>query len=71
MTFRKTSIELDEALLNRARQALGTETIKDTVEQALLEVLRERARRDEVRALSTMRGMDLDIDKVMSKAWRA
>jgi Arc/MetJ family transcription regulator len=71
MAFRKTSIEVDEGLLNRAREALGTTTIRETVEQAFLEVLRERARRDEVHALTTMRGMDLDDPKVMAKAWRS
>jgi len=40
------------------------------VEEAFLEVLRERARREEVEALTTMRGMDLDDDEVMSGAWR-
>jgi hypothetical protein len=40
------------------------------VEEALLLVLRARARRDEVEALSGMRGMGLDDDRVMAKAWR-
>lgn len=70
MATRKTSIEIDESLLNRARDALGTATLRETVEEAFLEVLRERARRDEVAALSSMRGMDLDDEKVMAKAWR-
>jgi Arc/MetJ family transcription regulator len=70
MATRKTSIEIDESLLNRARNALGTATLRETVEEAFLEVLRERARRDEVAALSSMRGMDLDDEKVMAKAWR-
>ena len=70
MATRKTSLEIDESLLNRAREALGTATLRETVEEAFLEVLRERARRDEVVALSSMRGMDLDDEKVMGKAWR-
>lgn len=70
MATRKTSIEIDESLLTRAREALGTATLRETVEEAFLEVLRERARRDEVKALSSMRGMDLADDKVMAKAWR-
>ena len=49
---------------------LGTSTLKETVEQAFLEVLRERARRQEVEALSAMEGMDLDDDEVMARAWR-
>ena len=70
MSRRKTSIEIDEGLLDRVRQALGTSTIKETVEEAFLEVLRERARRDEVDALACMRGMDLDNAEVMAGAWR-
>ena len=70
MAFRKTSIEIDDTLLSKARAALGTTTLRETVEQAFLEVLRGRARRDEVQALSTMRGMQLDDDTVMARAWR-
>ena len=70
MAFRKTSVEIDQALLERARDALGTSTLKETIEEAFLEVLRERARRDEVVALGDMRGMDLDNPEIMAKAWR-
>ena len=70
MAKRKTSIEIDVALLDQVRGALGTSTIKETVEEAFLEVLRERARRDEVDALTRMRGMDLDDPEVMTRAWR-
>lgn len=70
MTTRKTSIEIDQELLDKVRDALGTTTLRDTVEEAFLEVLRERARREEVHALSTMRGMELDDPDVMAWAWR-
>ena len=70
MAKRKTSIEIDVGLLDRVRSALGTSTIKETVEEAFLEVLRERARRDEVDALARMRGMDLDDPQVMNGARR-
>ena len=71
MPARKTTIEIDEELLERVRGTLGTTTLKETVDEAFREVLRERARREEVEALSTMRGMDLDDDDVMAGAWRA
>ena len=70
MAIRKTSVEIDQDLLEQVRMALGTAALKETVEQAFLEVLRERARREEVEALSRMRGMDLDDDRVMAGAWR-
>ena len=71
MGLRKTSVAIDEELLAAAQAALNTKTIKDTVEHALLEVLRAKARRDEVRALSSMDGMDLADEQAMRGAWRS
>lgn len=71
MATRKTRITIADSLLNRARGILRTATPRETVEEALLLVLRARARRDEIEALRSMRGMDLDDDRVMAKAWRA
>ena len=71
MGVRKTSVEINEELLSAARQVLSTSTIKDTIEEALREVVRARARREEVAALSTMEGMDLADPVVMSGAWRS
>lgn len=70
MSTRKTSVVIDEELLAAVQSVLETKTVKDTIEQAFLEVLRARAREEEVEALSSLRGMDLDDDAVMSKAWR-
>lgn len=67
---RKTTVEIDEELFQRVRGALGTTTLRETVDGAFRAVLRERARREEVEALSTMRGMDLDDAGVMEGAWR-
>jgi Arc/MetJ family transcription regulator len=69
MSIRKTSVAIDEGLLERARLALGTTTLRQTIEVAFLEVLRARARHDEVAALSQMRGMDLDDPELMRRAW--
>jgi len=71
MAARKTSVEIDEELFARVRSVLGTTTLRETVDEAFREVLRERARREEVEALSTMRGMDLDNAEIMATAWRA
>lgn len=70
MSIRKTSVEINEELLSAAQRVLATHTIKETIEAALLEVLQAEARRQEVEALSTMRGMDLADEKVMARAWR-
>ena len=70
MGSRKTSVAIDEDLLAAVQAALETQTVKDTIEQAFLEVLRARARAEEVEALVTQEGMDLSDEAVMSKAWR-
>ena len=71
MSVRKTSVEINEDLLAAVQKVLSTTTIKDTVEEAFREVLRTEARRAEVEALTTMRGMDLADPDVMSGAWRS
>lgn len=70
MGCRKTSVRIDEELLSAAREALGTDTIRETIDRALREVLRARARAAEVRALATMEGLDLADADVMAGAWR-
>lgn len=70
MSVRKTSVEINEDLLSSVQRVLSTATLKDTIEQAFREVLRAEARREEVEALSTLRGMDLSDEKVMARAWR-
>ena len=71
MSIRKTSVEINEDLLTAVQRVLSTATLKDTIEQAFREVLRAQARREEVEALSTLRGMDLSDEEVMSRAWRS
>jgi Arc/MetJ family transcription regulator len=70
MGTRKTSVEIDDDLVEQARAILGTHTLKDTIEGALLQVLRHRARQAEVAALRTMDGMELADADVMAEAWR-
>ncbi|MEX0891623.1 MAG: type II toxin-antitoxin system VapB family antitoxin [Gemmatimonadota bacterium] len=69
MASRKTTVEINEALFEHVRRILGTATLRETVEEAFLEVIRDAARRREVEALSTMEGMDLDDPEVMAGAW--
>ena len=42
----KTSVEIDQDRLNRAREILGTTSIRDTIEAAFREVIRVAAVRD-------------------------
>jgi len=70
VSARKTSVAIDSDLLERAGRLLGASTVRETVHLALLEVVRARARREEVAALSEMKGVDLADTNVMSAAWR-
>jgi Arc/MetJ family transcription regulator len=71
MSVRKTSVEINEELVAAVQRVLSTATLKETIEEAFREVLRADARREEVEALSTMSGMDLADQDVMSRAWRS
>ena len=42
----KTTLEVDQALLNEAKEILGTSTIRETVEKSLQAVLRQKALQD-------------------------
>jgi len=70
MSTRKTSVEINEALLTAVQRVLATTTIKDTIEEAFREILRAEARREEVEALTTMNGLDLADPEIMAGAWR-
>lgn len=68
--MRKTSVEIDDDLVARVRILLGTSSIKETIHRALLEVERRDARRQEIKALIEMDGLDLRDEEVMARAWR-
>lgn len=69
--MRKTSVDIDDRLLEQVRDVPGTSSIKETIDGALREVVRAEARRREIRALAVMDGLDLADEKVMAKAWRS
>lgn len=66
----RTTIELDEALVARAGEILGTRGLKATVQRALEEVVAREARLRLVERLKAMEGLDLDNPEVMARAWR-
>ena len=68
--MRKTSVEIDDTLIEQVRTLLGTSSIDETIDSALREVLRREARRQEVEALVNMDGLELLNEKVMAGAWR-
>ena len=68
--MKKTSVVIDDRLLEEVRSLLGTASIRDTIDSALREIVRVEARRQEVSALVEMDGLDLADEKVMAGAWR-
>jgi Arc/MetJ family transcription regulator len=42
-SVRRTTLEIDDDMLSQAREILGTKGVKDTVDEALREVLRREA----------------------------
>jgi hypothetical protein len=55
---RKKTLQLDQALLDRARKALGVRTDTDTVRQALEAVLRREQQVQGIRALAGLGPID-------------
>ena len=68
--MKKTSVVIDDRLLEEVRSLLGTASIRDTIDRALREIVRVEARRQEVSALVEMDGLDLADENVMAGAWR-
>ena len=66
----KKLVDIDESVLAQATAALGARTMKDTVNQALAEVVRLAERRAHAARLAGMEGMDLANERVMGGAWR-
>lgn len=66
----KTTIELDEGLVARASEALGTRGLKATVQRALEEAIARKLRLELIDQLVRMEGLDLDDPEVMAAAWR-
>lgn len=69
--MKKTSVVIDDSLLEQVRDLLGTRSIRDTIDTALREIVRNEARRQEIAALSEMDGLDLANEEIMARAWRS
>jgi Arc/MetJ family transcription regulator len=67
---RRTLVEIDPDLLDAAKAALGTTTIKDTVDRALREVVRAQVTAEHLHDMRSLEGLDLDDPEVMAQAWR-
>jgi len=68
---RRTTIEMDEQLLEAAQSVLGTRGLKETVDKALTEVVRAAKRRALADRLRSGAGLDLDDETVKAaRQWR-
>jgi hypothetical protein len=67
---RKTSFAVDFAKVESAKEILGTQTLTDTVDAALDEVIKLQLRRRLVELLFTPGRLQLDDPDVMAGAWR-
>ena len=65
----KTTLDVDEVLLNEARVILGTRTLKDTVEQSLRAVVRQQALERLADAAGAME-LDLTVQKLRQQRRR-
>ena len=66
----KTLIDIDEAALNDAKQALRTTTKKDTVNEALVVVAALSARCRDLERFAADAHVDLRDADIMSSAWQ-
>ena len=67
---RRTTIEIDDELLGRARDVLGTNGLKDTIEAALDEVVKSALREDLIRRLADPDGFDRDALLEARRSWQ-
>ena len=59
---RRTTIEIDDALLSQAQAALGTSGLKDTVDASLRESIRRHQRKRLAERLQTGDGIERSIE---------
>ena len=67
---RRTSIIIDDALLEEAQQALGTRGLKETVYAALNEAIRARRRKQLLARLRDSDGFDDEALRQARDEWR-
>jgi hypothetical protein len=66
--MKRTTLELDERKVELAAAALGTRTVRETVDRCLDEVIAQAARERLIERLSE--ATDLADPAVMQQAWR-
>jgi Arc/MetJ family transcription regulator len=64
---RRTTLDIDESMLSQAKEILGTRGVKDTVDEALREIVRIEAGKRLITRLKE--NEDLRNPKIMGHAW--
>jgi Arc/MetJ family transcription regulator len=65
----RTTVDIPEELLEEARKAAQSRTVRETVLAGLEELIR-KARRDELRKMAGSGALDLDLPKARKKSAR-
>ncbi|MFI4984468.1 MAG: type II toxin-antitoxin system VapB family antitoxin [Solirubrobacterales bacterium] len=65
--MRRTTLDIDEDMLSKAREILGTKGVKDTVDEALREVVRVEAGKRFIARLKD--NEDFSNPEIMERAW--
>jgi len=65
--MRRTTLDIDEVMLSQAREILGTRGVKDTVDEALREIVRHEAGKRLIARLKE--NEDLRNPEIMERAW--
>ncbi len=68
---RRTTIEIDDRLVEEARSVLRTRGLRDTVEAALTEAVRAARRRDLADQLASTDGLDRDALVEARRTWQS
>jgi len=68
---RRTTIEIDDRLVEEARGVLGTRGLRDTVEAALTEAVRAARRRELADQLESTDGLDRDALIEARRTWQS
>ncbi len=67
LPMKRTTLDIDDDMLSKAREILGTNGIKDTVDEALREIVRREAGRRLIARLKE--NEDLANPEIMARAW--
>lgn len=68
--MKKTSLIIDEQIVEKAKAILHASTITETIHRALSEVVSRNSRQHFIKRLVEMDGLELDDSEIMKNAWK-